>query len=219
MPVKFPPVNAANEDGLLAIGGKLNVETLTLAYSQGIFPWPVGQDYPNTWFAPDPRGVILFKDFHIPKSLKKFLRKNPYQIRFNEDFPQIIRRCADAKRSHEDGTWINQEIVKAYGDMFADGKAYCVGAYDEEGCLVGGLYGVCLGEIVSGESMFFESVNASKACLMALIERLQESGLEFLDTQMVTPVVAAFGGKLIRRSLFMGMIERLDSSRPRNDIF
>lgn len=218
MPVKFPPVTSANEDGLLAIGGNLDVETLTLAYQQGIFPWPVSEEYPLTWFSPDPRGILLLEDFKRPKSLEKFLKKDPYEIRFNEDFEEIIQKCADVKRSHESGTWINENIINGYIQMFKSKKAYCVGAYDN-GELVGGVYGVCVGEIISGESMFYEKDNASKAALSALVEKLQEAQLSFLDTQMVTPVVASLGGKEIPRRQFMRLLERSRWERPREDIF
>lgn len=218
MPVDFPPVDMANEDGLLAIGGSLDTQTLTQAYSEGIFPWPVSKELPLTWFAPNPRGIIPVDAFHQPKSLRKFLAKNPFQIVFNQDFDLIIKRCAQAKRKHESGTWINQDIIKGYQDMFAAEKAYCVGAYRDRK-LVGGLYGVCVGEIVSGESMFFEETNASKAALIALLERMKLKGLTFLDTQMVTPVIASLGGIEIERDHFMKMLGALDQERPRKDIF
>lgn len=218
MPLKFPPVESANEDGLLAIGGNMSVENLSQAYRRGIFPWPVAENFPLTWFAPDPRGVIVLNEFRVPRSLKKFLARRPYAIKFNRDFEQIVRKCASVKRSHEEGTWISEEIIGAYCAMFSAGKAYCVGAY-EEGRLVGGLYGVCVGEIVSGESMFFERSNASKAALAALVSKLRGSGLAFLDTQMVTPVVASLGGKNVKRKTFMDWLSQLDPERPRSDIF
>ena len=218
MPVKFPPVETANEDGLLAVGGNLDIETLSLAYQQGIFPWPVSENFPLTWFAPDPRGALLFENFRLPRSFKKFLNKNPYEARFNCDFDLVIEKCARVKRSHEEGTWINEDIIRGYKNMFKAGKAYCVGAY-EDGALAGGLYGVCLGEIISGESMFFERPNASKTALVELVKLLESKGLTFLDTQMVTPVVASFGGAPISRKGFMRMLKGLDPERPRRDIF
>lgn len=214
----FPPVETANEDGLLAIGGNLDVSTLVEAYSNGVFPWPVSKDFPLTWFAPDPRGIIETSSYKTPKSLKKFMAKRPYDVVFNKDFDEIIDRCANAKRKHESGTWINEDIIKGYRLMFRSGQAYSVGAYDD-GELVGGLYGACVGEIISGESMFFEKDNASKVALITLIERLKQRGVPFLDTQMVTPVVASLGGKEVPRSEFMKKIGPLDKRRPRRDIF
>lgn len=218
MPVSFPPARTANEDGLLAIGGRLDVETLTLAYQQGIFPWPVSEDFPLTWFAPNPRGVLFAKDIHIPRSLKKSLKKKRFDVGFNQDFELIVKKCAMAKRKHEKGTWINQEILEGYTQLFQANKAYCVGVYNE-GKLVGGLYGVCIGEIISGESMFHDETNASKAALVALLEVLREKNIPFLDTQMVTPVIASFGGREIDRDNFMEMLGRLNAERPRKEIF
>ncbi len=214
----FPPVETANEDGLLAIGGNLDVDTLVEAYSCGVFPWPVSKDFPLTWFAPDPRGILETSDYKAPKSLKKFVSKCPYQIRFNKDFDQIIEKCANAKRKHESGTWINEDIIKGYKAMFKAGRAFSVGSYDNEE-LVGGLYGVCVGEIVSGESMFYKKDNASKVALLALIERLKERGIPHLDTQMVTPVVGSLGGKEVPRAQFMQKLGLLDTKRPRSEIF
>ncbi|MEX1100160.1 MAG: leucyl/phenylalanyl-tRNA--protein transferase [Bacteriovoracaceae bacterium] len=218
MPVEFPPIESANSDGLLAVGGNLDPETLTQAYKQGIFPWPVSEEFPLTWFAPDPRGALDLKDFHIPRSLEKFLKKGLNEIKFNQDFEKIINLCANKKRKHEEGTWINQDIINGYVDMFYQGKAYCVGAY-EDNELAGGLYGVCLGEIFSGESMFYNKKNASKTALVELCLLLKKKGIPFLDTQMVTPVIASMGGKEVPRVKFMQMLGRLDVSRPRVDIF
>lgn len=216
--VKFPPVDAANSDGLLAIGGSLDIETIEQAYREGIFPWPVSEEFPLTWFAPNPRGILDLRDFHIPRSLQKFLNKKPYEIRFNQNFEEIINLCATRKRKHEEGTWINKDIINGYIEMFRQEKAYCAGAYEGEK-LVGGLYGVCLGEIISGESMFYLKKNASKAALVELALLLREKGVPFLDTQMVTPVIASLGGKTIRRKAFMQRLEQLDSGRSRKEIF
>ena len=218
MPVKFPDVKLASEDGLLAVGGSLEPEVLVEAYTHGIFPWPVSKELPLTWFAPDPRGLIKLKNFHIPRSLEKFLKKKPFQMSFNQDFEAVIHNCAQQKRKHEAGTWINSEIIEGYKKLFHKGKAYSVEGY-LDGELVGGLYGVCIGEIISGESMFHSKTNASKACLAHLVKTLKEAGLRFLDTQMVTPVVESLGGEEIPRDEFMKMLERLDTSRPREDIF
>ena len=219
MSADFPPVHLANSEGLLAIGGEANAQTLTQAYLKGIFPWPVSEDFPLTWFAPDPRGVLELDNFRLPRSLKKFLNKKTYSIKFNRDFQEIIQRCAKIKRKHEEGTWINQEIIDGYIQMFSEQKAYCVGAYDEKEELVGGLYGVCLGEIISGESMFYQQPNASKAALAALVSKLQSKGIPFLDTQMVTPVIASMGGEEVARKEFMKMLGHLNSTRPRSEIF
>lgn len=209
----FPPVHLATEDGLIAVGGVLNETTLTEAYRRGIFPWPVSVEFPMAWFSPDPRGLVIFDHFHIPTSFKKFLKKNTYSILYNQDFSQVIRLCASVKRKDQPSTWITPEIIKAYEDFHALGKAYCVGVYDKEE-LVGGLYGVCIGEFFSGESMFSLKDNASKFALYSLIHTLRGQGIHFLDTQMVTPVVELFGGEYVARENFIEIISKLDWEKP-----
>ena len=218
MMVKFPDVETANEDGLLAVGGDLSILTLTEAYCHGIFPWPISEKYPLTWFAPNPRGILEFTNFKRPKSFEKFLKKTNYYAKFNQDFEEIIKNCANVKRKHETGTWINQDIINAYINMFHNGLAYCVGTYENEK-LIGGLYGVCIGEIISGESMFFLKDNASKFALNHLIEHLNSIGLKWIDTQMVTPLVASFGGKEISRKVFMDKLKQLSPSCSRIELF
>lgn len=218
MVVKFPDVESANEDGLLAVGGDLSIMTLTEAYCQGIFPWPISEEYPLTWFAPNPRGILEFRDYKRPKSFEKFLKKTNFHACFNKDFEQIIENCANVKRKHESGTWINQDIINGYINMFNHGLAYCVGTYENEK-LVGGLYGVCIGEIISGESMFHFKDNASKFALNFMVEHLQKSGMKWIDTQMVTPLLKSFGGKEISRKVFTQKIKQLNPSCSRIEIF
>lgn len=218
MPVVFPPVDSASEDGLLAVGGNLDIETLTTAYKSGVFPWPVEEGYPTTWFAPDPRGIIDLKDYKISKSLKKFLNKTDYKVMFNHDFEQIITRCSVIKRKHETGTWIYQDIIDAYTKMFDQGLAYCVSVYEADK-IIGGLYGVCIGELITGESMFHKKDNASKVALVYLLDKLQAKNIPFIDTQMVTSVIESFGGKNIPRSDFMKRLERLNTNLSRSNIF
>lgn len=218
MPVKFPPVAEASEDGLLAIGGDLSIETLKEAYSHGIFPWPVRADYPMTWFSPDPRGIIELSEFKVGRTLTRFLKKSPYKVKFNTDFEKVISLCSKTTRKHETGTWIHKSIIEGYTKLFQEKLAYCVSVY-LEGELVGGLYGVCMGEIISGESMFHTETNASKVALVALVEKLKIKNIEFIDTQMVTPIIASFGGKNIDRSDFINKLRRLDKNRTRDDLF
>jgi leucyl/phenylalanyl-tRNA--protein transferase len=214
----FPSVDNANEDGLLAVGGSLDSETLITAYKNGIFPWPVEDGYPMTWFAPNPRGIIDLEEFKVSKSLTKFLKNTNYKVVFNYDFEQVITRCSVIKRKHETGTWIYQDIINAYTELFNQGLAYTVAVFQDEK-IIGGLYGVCIGEIISGESMFHKKDNASKVALVYLIQKLKEKNIKFIDTQMVTPVIESFGGKSIERTEFMQRIKQLDTSRSREDIF
>lgn len=218
MAVKFPPVEEANEDGLLAMGGELDTQTLVEAYTNGIFPWPVRPEYPMTWFSPNPRGLIEFSDFKIGRTLTKFLKKSPFDIKFNHDFPTIIQRCSETIRKHEAGTWIHNTIIQGYTELFNQELAYCVSVYENDE-LVGGLYGVCIGEIISGESMFHTRANASKVALVALVEQLKSKGIQFIDTQMVTEVIASFGGKNIPRKDFINKLNNLNKNRKRSEIF
>ena len=207
----FPDPNDAGEEGLVGIGADLSVETLLSAYSKGIFPWPQ-PGYPLLWFCPPKRGVIDFAELHISKSLRKELRAvetSGHKITFNSAFAEVIEACASVPRSHETGTWILPEMVNAYIAFHDAGYAHSVELRDAGGALVGGMYGVFVRGVFSGESMFFRRDNASKICLLAMISRLRSAGVTWIDTQMVTPVVEQLGGKLISRDVFL---ERLRSS-------
>ena len=201
----FPPVEQADEHGLLALGGDLDLESLLLAYTRGIFPWPISKEYPLAWFSPDPRGILAFDKLHLSKSLRKFLKKNPYEIRFNTDFKGVIMNCANVPRAENQGTWITDEIINSYINLHKKGFAYSVETYlDNE--LVGGVYGVCINRFYSGESMFHKADNASKVALIALLYQLKQKDIGWLDTQMVTPVVESLGGVDIPRETYLKML-------------
>lgn len=207
--VVFPPVETATEDGLVAVGGDLEVDTLIEAYHRGIFPWPISLDFPLAWFSPDPRGLLDFEDLHISKSFTKFLKKNPFTVTFNQAFSQVIRKCAMVSRKDQPSTWITPAIIQGYEKLFSEGLAYSVDVW-EENELVGGLYGVSMGEFFSGESMFMERDNASKVGLYTLLMTLEDKGLTWFDTQMVTPVVEQFGGNYFDREDFLKRLESVD---------
>jgi leucyl/phenylalanyl-tRNA--protein transferase len=216
VPVQFPPLESATPEGLLAIGGNLDIETLYIAYTSGIFPWPVSDEAPLTWFSPNPRGILDLNEFHLPRSFQKFLKKSTYTIKYNKNFIEIINSCADMKRKHEQGTWISQEILDGYINLFNNKLAYCVGIYEGQE-LIGGLYGVCFGEIFSGESMFHSKDNASKLALYHLVEKLKAGGVKWIDTQMVSPLLELFGGKEVPRLEFINKLKKLDSRVARRD--
>ena len=199
--IRFPDPTDTEEDGLLCIGGNLEVETLLEAYRNGIFPWP-HEGYPMLWFSPLQRGVLDFSELHIPARLSRMKRNSGVEITFDRDFARVISSCRNSPRAHEAGTWILPAMEKAYLDFHAAGYAHSVEAW-RDGNLVGGLYGVFVEGVFSGESMFYLEPNASKLCLLALIERLQSIGLNWMDTQMVTPVVESLGGKLISRDEYL----------------
>ena len=199
--MNFPDPRLAREDGLLCWGGELNVETLLKAYSIGVFPWPQ-EGLPLLWFSPAERGVIDFNDFHISKSLGRDLANSEFEISFDQDFEQVISHCQKIKRSHEKGTWITREVLNAYTKFHLAGYCHSVECWQGKK-LVGGLYGVLVGGVFSGESMFYLADNASKFCLIRLVEFLKTLSLTWIDTQMVTPLVKNFGGKYIERNEFL----------------
>jgi leucyl/phenylalanyl-tRNA---protein transferase len=207
----FPPVDWADEDGLLAIGGDLEVETLRTAYRGGIFPWPV-EGLPLLWFAPPQRAILRFDDFHVPRSLRKLLRRQPFEVRTNCNFEEVIRSCA-ARREYAEGTWITEEMIEGYLRLYRAGNAHSVETY-LDGELVGGLYGVSFGGYFCGESMFFTASGASKAALVHLVEHLKKGGATWLDVQMMTPLFAAFGAREVPRAKFTAMLRHAFAQPP-----
>lgn len=203
---EFPPVESADEHGLIALGGDLELESLLLAYSQGIFPWPISEEYPLAWFSPDPRGILAFDNLHLSKSFRKFLKKNPYDVRFNTNFEAVIMNCAKVARREQESTWITQDIINAYIELHRAGYAYSIETYLND-VLVGGVYGVCINRFYSGESMFHTADNASKVALVSLLYLLKQRDIGWLDTQMVTPVVETLGGLEIPRETYLKMLE------------
>lgn len=216
--IVFPSVENSNEDGLVAIGGDLEIDTLLSAYQQGIFPWPISTDYPLAWFSPDPRGIIMLDQVHVSKSFMKFLKKAQYQITFNQAFEDVINQCAKSTRKNQSSTWITSDIIQGYAKLFKQELAYSVEVWRDHN-LVAGLYGVCMGEFVSGESMFTTEDNASKYALHGLLMHLKDKKIDWIDTQMVTTVVEGFGGKYISRPEFLEMLSRKNWARKREDIF
>jgi leucyl/phenylalanyl-tRNA---protein transferase len=197
-------------EGLVAVGGNLEPESLLEAYRLGIFPWPQ-PGLPMLWFSPDPRGVMDFSDLHIPRSLKKWERQHQnWRTTINQAFSEVISQCRLQIRPGQDGTWILPEMESAYMELFKQGKILCLEVWDESE-LVGGIYGVLIhnskGQLhFSGESMFHKRTNASKLALIKVIEHLKGLGLTWIDIQMVTEVTQALGGKYISREEFLERI-------------
>ncbi len=199
--VRFPPPHLSREDGLLALGGDLSVERLVMAYSMGIFPW-YSPGEPLLWWSPDPRLVLYVENLVVNRSLGKMLKRAPYRITMDRAFSQVISRCATIKRAHEDGTWIVDDMQAAYTALHEEGYAHSVEAWlgDE---LVGGLYGVSLGDAFFGESMFAQKPDASKICFVYLVRFLKAEGFSFVDCQMTTDHLLRFGAEEIPRTQFL----------------
>lgn len=206
--IVFPPVETATEDGLVAIGGDLAVDTLETAYRQGIFPWPLSVEFPLAWFSPDPRGILPFDELHIPRSLKKTQRQQRWEIKHDHSFLEIIRLCATVARKGQHSTWITPEIIHGYAELFHRGNAWCTGVWQGQR-LVGGVYGVRFEGFRSGESMFTLEDGAGKTALVSAIERFRVEGVRWMDTQMVTPVVKSLGGREVPRDEFLEMLGKV----------
>lgn len=217
--IVFPPVETATEDGLVAVGGDLEMDTLVEAYKQGIFPWPISLDFPLAWFSPDPRGILDINELHLSRSFEKLLKKNPFTVTFNRAFSDVIMNCARMRRKDQPSTWITPDIIKGYENLFRNDLAYSVEVWNTNNELVGGVYGVVMGDFLSGESMFMKEDNASKIGLYFLLQHMKNQGINWLDTQMVTPVVEQFGGKYITREEFLARLSEVDFSIQKNSIF
>ncbi len=204
----FPPIEFATDSGLLAVGGDLQVSSLLLAYSKGIFPWPHSKNGPMAWYSPDPRGVLYTDNLKINRSLNKFIKKCPYNFSINKAFNDVILNCSENPNRAKNGTWITDDIINAYINLFERGFAYSIEVWDQSQ-LVGGLYGVNIGHYFSGESMFFLKDNASKLALIYIIQILRSKNIPFLDTQMVTPIIESMGGREIPRSYFIDSMSDL----------
>ena len=202
----FPdPEATANQDGLVAIGGDLTVERLVVAYQQGIFPWPVFDDDLTTWFSPDPRAILEFDDLIVSRSLRKLLRRREFDIRFDRNFEAVVKGCAEPAPDRPT-TWITTRLATAYANLHRAGYAHSVEVWSQER-LVGGLYGVAIGGLFAGESMFSRVSNASKVALVHLVEHLRERGFALLDIQQATPHMTRMGASLISRRIYMARLK------------
>ena len=204
----FPPVEEALDDGLLAIGGDLTTNRLLLAYKKGIFPWYDG-DLP-LWWSPNPRFVLLPDELIVSKSMKTLLKRNAFEFTINQDFSGVINSCKTKERKGQDGTWIKNEVVEAYTELHKLGYAHSAETWSN-GELVGGLYGIRLGKLFFGESMFSHKSNASKYAFIKYVEQLKEEGVLLIDCQVYTEHLESLGAKMIMRQQFIHLLEQLIS--------
>lgn len=202
----FPPVDLAEPDGLLAYSGDLSTDRLLLAYSEGIFPWY--SEPPILWWCPDPRFVLFPDELKISASMKQVLRKNIFTFTINKDFSAVIRGCKQAPRPGQDGTWITEEVERAYIALHEAGYAHSIECWQHD-TLVGGFYGVQLGDCFFGESMFARVSNASKAAFITFVQYAKEQGLKMIDCQVYTDHLASLGARMIPREEFLNIIKGL----------
>ena len=205
---QYPFPDPAREEygDLLAVGGDLRPERLIAAYSRGIFPW-YDETSPILWWSPDPRLILRTKWLHIPRRLKRAARQSPFSITVNTAFESVIRSCAGVERTSGIGTWIVPEMIEAYIRLHRLGYAHSVETWLGER-LVGGIYGVALGRIFFGESMFYTESNASKIALLGLMQILEKYGFAFLDCQQTTAHMLRFGAREISRQEFVGQVRQ-----------
>ncbi len=202
--ITFPHPSTANPDGLLAYGGNLEVDTLLSAYSQGIFPW-YGDDSPILWWSPDPRLVLYPDELKISKSLMQKIKKKTFEIRLDENFEMVIRQCAAIDRKGQNGTWITDDMQQAYINLHKAGYAHSVETYYND-TLVGGLYGVSIGGVFFGESMFYLETDASKVALYYLVKLLKKCHYRIIDAQQSTKHLKSLGAREISRNEFLNII-------------
>jgi len=200
----FPPVELAERNGVLAVGGDLSIPRLIDAYSHGIFPW-YSDDEPIVWWSPDPRFVLFPQEITVSKSMRQVMNRKIFTIKYDTCFREVMTECGNARRNGP-GTWITDEMLEAYVELHNEGLAHSVEAW-KEGRLAGGLYGVSLGGCFYGESMFAHESNASKACLVDLARRLQDLNFLVIDCQVYTNHLASMGARHIPRKEFIGIIK------------
>lgn len=202
----FPPVELSEPDGLLAIGGDLSTERLLLAYHQGIFPWYEGQHI--LWWCPDPRFVLFPPELRESKSMKQLLKRDAFEFRVDTNFTGVITNCKTISRRGQESTWITDEVKAAYTRLHHAGYAHSAEAY-HEGELVGGLYGIRLGKVFFGESMFSNRSNASKYAFIRYVRQLREEGVELIDCQVYTEHLESLGARMIPRKDFVTLLDQL----------
>lgn len=203
--LSFPPVHFAEPDGLLAMGGDLSPQRLLLAYKSGIFPWY--EDEHILWWCPDPRFVLFPSELKTTKKIISLINKNEFDFTINKAFPKVIHHCKKIKRPGQQGTWITNEVEKAYCKMYELGFAHSAEVW-KDGELVGGLYGIKLGKVFFGESMFSKQSNASRYAFTKYAQQLKAEGIELIDCQVYTEYLESFGARMIDRKDFITLLHK-----------
>lgn len=201
------------EDGLLAMGGDVNVERLLLAYRNGIFPWYDG-DIP-LWWSPDPRFVLFPDELKVSKSMQALIRKNQFRFSTNTAFAEVLRNCKELQRKGQDGTWITDELEVSLNKLHELGYAHCAEAWMND-TLVGGLYGIRMGNLFFGESMFSKESNASKFAFIKYVQQLKTEGVQLIDCQVYTPHLESLGARMVSRKTFLIYLQHIEGqNNPR----
>ena len=215
-PESFPDVEQAlaEPDGLLAAGGDLSSVRLRAAYARGIFPW-YEEGQPILWWSPDPRCILWPAELHISRRLRRQIRRSPAELRFNHAFADVVEQCAGERRSQQ-GTWITEDMKHAYRSLHEEGWAHSIEIW-EDGTLAGGLYGLCIGRVFFGESMFSLRPNTSKMAMLGLATHMRSEGLELIDCQVVSPHLLTMGAKLMPRSDFTVILQRACNPSERHE--
>lgn len=203
--IQFPPVDMALADGLLAIGGDLNTERLLLAYRSGIFPW-YNEGEPILWWSPDPRFVLFPEKLKVSNSMQTVLNNGKFRFTINRAFSQVIQQCKTVTRKDQQGTWISPAVQEAYNQLHQLGYAHSAETW-LNGQLVGGLYGIKMGNVFFGESMFSNESNASKFAFIKYVHQLKREGVQLIDCQVYTKHLESLGAKMIPRQTFMEKLE------------
>jgi leucyl/phenylalanyl-tRNA--protein transferase len=203
--LSFPPVSQTNSTGILALGGDLSTERLQLAYTNGIFPW-FEDGEPITWWSPNPRMVLFLDELIVSKSMRNILNRNSFKVTFNQNFRDVISNCQNIKRDGQNGTWITNDMIEAYCKLNEMGIAKSVEVWQDE-VLVGGLYGIDLGHVFCGESMFSKVSNASKVAFITLVNQLKKENYKLLDCQVYNPHLESLGFREIHREEFMNILK------------
>lgn len=202
----FPPVHLAEPDGLLAVGGDLSQERLLLAYRQGIFPWYEGKHI--LWWCPDPRFVLFPNELKVSKSMHQLLKRDAFTFTINKAFPSVINSCKSIRRRGQTSTWITPAVEEAYNRLHRAGYAHSAEVWLNNE-LVGGLYGIRLGKVFFGESMFSKMSNASKYAFISYVQQLRTEGVELIDCQVQTDHLATLGARMIPRTDFIALLDQL----------
>lgn len=202
----FPPVTDAMEDGLLAIGGDVQPERLVLAYQKGIFPW-YNEDLP-LWWSPDPRFVLFPKELKISKSMQQVCKRNPFVFTCNQAFQLVLEYCSSTPRPGQAGTWLNEQLIQSLLHLHTLGWAHSAEVW-QDNQLVGGLYGIRLGKLFCGESMFSLVNNASKFAFIQYVQQLEQDGVEMIDCQVYSNHLASLGARMIARDTFLAYLPKV----------